>query len=53
MLYYSTGRVRGFYKRDPKGHALNYDELETEMKSIFNSSGNILMIPVNITNLMN
>jgi|GEM_PF-586916 len=53
MLYYSTNRVQGFYKRDPRGHALNYDELETEMKSIFNSSGNILMIPVNMTNLAN
>jgi hypothetical protein len=48
MLYYSSGRVKGFYKRDFKGKPLNYDQLEAETQSIFNSDGNILMIPVNI-----
>jgi Tol biopolymer transport system component len=49
MLYYSTGRVQGFIKkRDPKGHALDYDAVEEESKSIFNGVDNILMIPVNI-----
>jgi Tol biopolymer transport system component len=48
MLYYASARVKGFYKRDQKGKALNYDELTTEMQSIFNGRSNILMIPVNI-----
>jgi Tol biopolymer transport system component len=47
MLYYSTGRIQGFYKRDPK-RSLNYDELEKEMKSNFNSESNILVIPINL-----
>lgn len=48
MLYYSSSRIRGFYKRDPVNHALNYDELEKEMNSDFNNQPNILMVPVNI-----
>ncbi|MDP9080992.1 MAG: hypothetical protein M3O71_26545 [Bacteroidota bacterium] len=47
-LYYSSSRIQGFYKRNIKGKPLNYDELEAENKSIFNSEGNILMIPVNL-----
>jgi Tol biopolymer transport system component len=47
MLYYTSARVKGFYKREPKA-ALNYDGLETEMQSIFNGRGNILMIPINL-----
>ncbi|MBB3058058.1 TolB family protein [Mucilaginibacter gotjawali] len=53
MLYYTSARVKGFYKRDPKGPALNYDGLEKEMGSIFNGRGNILMIPVNLKNNAN
>ncbi|MCO5949156.1 hypothetical protein [Mucilaginibacter flavidus] len=47
-LYYSSSRIRGFYKRDPVNHALNYEELEKEMNSDFNNQPNILMVPVNI-----
>lgn len=47
-LYYSTGRIQGLYKRNPKNPALNYDELIKEMASDFNGQPNILMIPVNI-----
>ena len=50
MLYYSSSRVQGFYKRDLQAKPLNYDELEAENKSIFNSEGNILVIPVKIPN---
>jgi len=53
MLYYSSGRIRGFYKRDPVHHALNYDELEKEMNSDFNNQPNILVIPVNIPKASN
>ncbi len=50
MLYYSTGRIQGFYKkRNPKDTALNYDELQKESEGIFNGMDNILMIPVNIS----
>jgi len=53
MLYYTSARVNGFYKRDPKGPALNYNDLEKEMQSIFNGRGNILMIPINLKNTIN
>ena len=52
-LYYSSNRVQGFYKRNIKSKPLNYDELEAENKSIFNSEGNILVIPVNIPKASN
>ena len=48
MLYYSSGRIKGLYKRDPQHHALSYDELVNEMQSDFNGQPNILVIPVNI-----
>jgi hypothetical protein len=48
MLYYTSARLKGFYKREPKGPALKYDGLETEMQSIFNGRGNILMIPIDL-----
>ena len=48
-LYYSTGRIQGLYKkRNPKGRALNYDELLDEMSTVFNGEDNILMIPINL-----
>ena len=50
MLYYSSARVKGFYKRDPKSKPLNYDGLRSEMNNIFNGRSNILMIPVNLNN---
>ncbi|HEY4324565.1 MAG TPA: hypothetical protein VGN20_11285 [Mucilaginibacter sp.] len=49
MLYYSSARIKGFYKRNQNGKALSYDELTTEMQSIFNGKSNILMIPINIS----
>lgn len=49
-LYYSSGRVRGFYQRNYNGHALNYAELEKELDNCFNGSGNVLMIPVHLAN---
>jgi Tol biopolymer transport system component len=48
MLYYSTGRVKGFYKRNVLGPALNYDELLKEMNGDFNGQDNILVIPVHL-----
>jgi len=48
MLYYSSNRIQGFYKRNVKGKPLNYDQLEAENQSVFNSQGNILVIPVNL-----
>ncbi|WP_419699561.1 hypothetical protein [Mucilaginibacter sp. NFX135] len=47
-LYYSSNRMQGFYKRDLKKPALNYDELIKENNSLFNSQGNILMIPIHL-----
>ena len=47
-LYYSSGRVKGFYQRNYTGAALNYDELEKELNGCFNGSGNILMIPIHL-----
>ena len=49
-LYYSSARVKGFYKRAPN-KALNYSEAQAEMQSIFNGRSNILMIPINIIQL--
>lgn len=48
MLYYSSGRIKDLYKRDPQHHALNYQELVKEMQSDFNGQPNILVIPVHI-----
>ena len=47
-LYYSSGRVKGFYQRNYGGHALTYDDLEKELNGCFNGSGNILMIPIHL-----
>jgi len=48
MLYYSSNRIQGFYKRDLKKPALNYDQLLQENNSLFNGDGNILMIPIHL-----
>ena len=50
MLYYSSGRIHGFYKRDLKNQALNYAMLLKENESCFNGQPNILMIPVHFSN---
>ncbi|PSL45409.1 WD40 repeat protein [Chitinophaga niastensis] len=47
-LYYSSSRIKGFYKRDAQNHAVNYDELIKENESLFNSQSNILMIPIHL-----
>jgi len=47
-LYYSSARVRGFFKPNPDNSALDYDKLQTRMQSIFNGRPNILMIPVDL-----
>jgi len=49
-LYYSSGRVKGFYQREYNSHPhpLSYGELEKEMDGCFNGSGNVLMISVNL-----
>jgi hypothetical protein len=48
VLYYTSARMQGFYKRDHTKPALKYDDLLNEMGNIFNGKGNILMIPVNL-----
>jgi hypothetical protein len=45
MLYFSSSRVKGFYKRD---HKVDYDGLLQEMQAVTNGSSNILMIPINL-----
>lgn len=47
-LYYSSGRVKGLYKRDLSKPALNYDQLVRENSGPFNSDSNILMIPIHL-----
>jgi Tol biopolymer transport system component len=47
-VYYTSNKIRGLYKRDPKKLPLNYDGLLEEMNSIFNGKGNILMIPIKL-----
>lgn len=48
IMYYTSSRIQGFYKRNLKNKPLNYDQVEAENNSPFNSQGNILMIPVNL-----
>ena len=50
MLYYSTARVKGFYKRNFLNQKLDYDDLMKENNNIFNGSMNVLMIPVHFLN---
>lgn len=47
-LYFTSGRIDGFYKRDPENHSLNFNELIKENDSLFNGSGNIFKVPVNL-----
>jgi len=46
MLYFTSTRIRGFYKRDPTTLPLDYDGLLKEMNGIFNGKGNIFMIAI-------
>jgi Tol biopolymer transport system component len=47
-LYFSSSRIKGFYKRDPANMALDYDGLINENQLLFNGQTNILMIPVHL-----
>jgi Tol biopolymer transport system component len=47
-LYFTSARRKGFYKRDPDGPPLTYDELVKENENIFNGTGKILTVPVNL-----
>ncbi len=44
-LYYTSGRVKGFYERGKDQSPLNYTELQAEMNRIFNGRPNILKVP--------
>lgn len=48
MLYFTSNRIRGYYKRDAKALPLDYDGLLKEMNGIFNGKGNIFMVPVHL-----
>ncbi|MDO6435703.1 hypothetical protein Q4E93_34130 [Flavitalea sp. BT771] len=48
MLYFTSTRIKGYYKRDPKSLPLDYDALSKEMNGIFNGKGNIFMIPIHL-----
>jgi hypothetical protein len=48
MLYFTSTRIGGFYKRDPKQLPMDYDGLLKEMNGIFNGRGNIFMIPMHV-----
>jgi Tol biopolymer transport system component len=47
-LYFTSTRIRDFYKRDPKTLPMDYDGLLKEMNGIFNGRGNIFMIPIHV-----
>jgi Tol biopolymer transport system component len=44
LLYFTSTRIRGYYKRDPRSLPMDYDALLKEMNGIFNGKGNIFMI---------
>lgn len=45
-LYFTSTRIRGYYKRDPRDLPLDYEGLTKEMNGIFNGKGNIFMIAI-------
>lgn len=47
-LYYTSDSIKDFYQRDLTKPALNYDELVKESSGLYNSRGNILMIPIHL-----
>jgi len=49
VLYYSSARWQGFYKRDQLHHRVTYDEVVKENNSLFNNQPNILMVPVRLS----
>ena len=49
ILYFTSTRIRDFYKRDPKNLPMDYDGLLKEMNGIFNGRGNIFMIPIHLS----
>ena len=48
ILYFTSTRIRGFYKRESKNLPMDYDGLLKEMNGIFNGRGNIFMIPIHL-----
>lgn len=52
-LYYTSGRVKGFYERKNNSASLNYSQLQAEMNSIFNGRPNILMVSFHLTQSTN
>ena len=47
-LYFTSNRIAGYYKRDPKTLPLDYDGLLKEMNGLFNGKGNIFMVPIHL-----
>jgi hypothetical protein len=47
-LYFTSTRIRGYYKRDPATLPMDYDALSKEMNGIFNGKGNIFMIAIHL-----
>ena len=47
-LYFTSGRMDGFYQRDPVHHALDFGELMKENNNVFNGRGNIFSVPVHL-----
>ena len=45
-LYFTSTRIRGYYKRDPQALPMDYDALLKEMNGIYNGKGNIFMIAI-------
>ncbi len=52
-LYYTSGRIRGFYERKNNSAPLNYNQLQAEMNSIFNGRPNILMVSFHLPQPLN
>jgi Tol biopolymer transport system component len=47
-LYFTSTRIRGYYKRDPATLPMDYDALLKEMNGIFNGKGNIFMVAIHV-----
>jgi hypothetical protein len=52
-LYYTSGRIKGFYVRKNNSAPLNYSQLQAEMNNIFNGRPNILMVPFHLQQPIN
>jgi hypothetical protein len=47
-LYYSSSRIQGLYHPKERTRAIDYDQLIVELQTVYNSEGNILVIPINL-----